>query len=271
MSNDVSFIEACKMISNNIPDHHLYNPKMSMLSYSITANFNGVSVSISKTLNNQQQGRPQKGDKVYDHDHKAYFTLSPEECFRIMKNISSVISGSYVNPKPFTDDHKNSLVITHYPQPNEASMMLLEPSKDSNGNITNTLRITIIPPKSQRDKSYIASYFLRPGEELSLFLSFLNNVATNLEFIGSVAKAFIKTVNKNYFDALQYQKNNPKPNNQEYQQSSIPQYQHSPNNQSSTPQYQKPQNNQPPVQQNPMPWDSNVFGLSQNDESDLPF
>lgn len=248
----------------NLAFINLYNPYLSTIGYGISADFTGVQIYISKALNpNASKKQPAKGENVFDHAHKILVTLSPSECYELVRNCQKIISGTYVNPKSNNEESKNSLIFFHFPFKNknmgkdkEPSICSFGPAKDNNGNLTNCLRITLIPPQSIKEQSYMASYIFRQGSELDQFLYFMNNVATNLPFIQQVMSATFKSVakftrigsgsNKNQQDQSHQNTNSFIPQqNQPYQNNNQQSFR---NNQNYNTQPQN--NNAPPQQQN---------------------
>ena len=178
----------------NPKDVVFFNPKISTIQLGVSMTTCAMQVTISKTANSDvRPGQIEKGQKVYNYDNQAYFSMSPEECVDIVRNIAKLMKGEYVNPNSkkdrFPENLKNSITVDHYRE-NKLSRLVLEQAK-RDGRATGALKITIFPPKG--GKSEIVNYFFRENE-MKIFLEFVKHCAVDLPYHSSVFGGIIKTV-----------------------------------------------------------------------------
>lgn len=165
-----------------------YNPKTSMIEWSVCDRFQKIRIRIAPTLNKDASGRAQKGEKRFDHENAAIFSLNVEECWQVITSIGAVVKGEY-NQNDQKEQNRGKLIITHYRE-DKPSLLVFEPAKRDN-QLTGSIRITIIPPKGEGNW---VSYTFRPLE-LKRFGSFIRNCAENLEFIAAINECFKSTLN----------------------------------------------------------------------------
>lgn len=158
-----------------------YNPRLSMITFGVSVFKGTVQVSIAKTLDPNFKGMPSKGQKIYDWENTAFFSLSPEECLRIMASLDSIIHGTYNNPKEKNPKYANVFSITHF-QNEQPSRLLIDGSKSQQGAPTGSIVITLIPPQG---KGQTGSYVCRP-EEFGRVKFYLGNGAKYLDFTKDV-------------------------------------------------------------------------------------
>jgi len=246
--------------------HAFYNPSNAAFYYKVPATFSGVNIKIAKSLNPGATGRPQKGQKVYNHERACNFTMTPDECIRLLNAFPDIASGKYIDPLQKNEQYKHTFSLTHFRETG-ASILSVSPAKNKDGAIINGIFISITPPKNSTDEDR-AYYMLRPGEETTLFLNFLSNVGKNLQFVQSCIAALFGTVSMGGFNFIKSRNgyngssgyNNNVNQQQQYQQ---PQQ---------TQQYQQPQTpQQPPQDLQPQPNNFTPDSLFSQDNSDLPF
>lgn len=210
--------------STNFKTPEFYNPKTSAFSYKITAQFKGVSICIPKTLNPNVSGRPKPGEKRFDREHAAMFTLDVGECCELLEAIPSLLKGTYNNPNEKNPKNKGKLIFTHFP-PNEnsqPSFLIVEPARDASGTIVGSLRISISPPKNS---NYVYCGYSFRRVELIRFRFFLNAVCNYLDFTSCVYEANKNTTKMAIYESKSkegnkgtqnYQSNNNNYKNQNY-------------------------------------------------------
>lgn len=199
---------------------------------------------------------PQKGEKRYNEDLKAFITLSPDNIIHILKHLPFLKNGSYENPDKNCDPrYKKSLAIIHPAPPGSNrpaslitfSLLPNDPNPDK----------IIVFIKSQEGKT--GSYMLSNSPSfggtysLTIFEGILRKVATDGAYDILLQKSFLKVINTAIYKIRESangggnqqgnykQKNNY--NNSNYNQAHNPQY-----NQHQQP--QQPQYNQQPPQYN---------------------
>lgn len=165
----------------------LYNPKTSLISWDITSAGNSVHIYLAKTLNPNNVGVVKKGEKRYDHEKPAHFSLSVDECFQILEAYPKLIKGIYENPKENDPKYKKQFSLQHFRFDTSGSKFpsrfILETSKDKNGNIIPSLKLTLIPPKSF-PKTQVVSYSFRISET-KRFITFIETFCKNSDFLVS--------------------------------------------------------------------------------------
>jgi hypothetical protein len=171
-----------------------YNPKISCMSYKVTAGCEGLNVTISRALNTNS-GRPQKGDNCYDHQNAASFTLNLDDVISLVRAMPSIYNGTYNNPN-CKDDKPYQFKLTHF-RDKKPSFFIAEKARDSSGNITSGVKFTIIPPKSTGGYAF---YIMRENEYV-IFKTFAENFARYTEFISSVLSAILSTIRQGNFRA----------------------------------------------------------------------
>ena len=178
-----------------------FNPRIAHVCLDVSVITGSMQVKIARTLNPNHNGRIEKGAKIYDNDNSAEFSISATECASIYRSIPMLLKGTYTNPDPKIDSKfKNAITITHF-RNNKPSRFLLERSKDKNGNITGSLRVSLFPPEGE---GVPASYMFRP-EEMVIFNNFVKHCAIDLPYHTCVVNGVIKLIKSGYFDMI----NNP--------------------------------------------------------------
>jgi len=158
-----------------------YNPRLATITFGVSVFKGTVQIAIAKTLNPNFQGHPAKGQKIYDWENTVFFSLSPEECYRVMSSIDNIVHGTYENPKEKNSKFTKVFSITHF-QNEQPSRLILDGTKDNAGNPTGSIVLTIIPPQG---KGQTSSYVCRPDEFKRVHL-YIGNGAKYLDFIKDV-------------------------------------------------------------------------------------
>lgn len=154
-----------------------YNPRLAMITLGVSVAKGTVQVSMAKTLDPNFTGRPVKGQKVYDWDNTAYFSLSAGECLNVLENLKAILDGSYVNTQEKNEKFKRIFSFTHY-RDSQPSRLLIDRSKDQQGNATGSIIMTILPPKNEGSP---ITYAFRHNEMLQ-FRFYIENGAKNLDY-----------------------------------------------------------------------------------------
>jgi len=181
-----------------------YNPRTSMLDLGVSYLNSTIQISMAPTLDPNMKGRPTKGQKVYDWENGTqWFALSVEECHRTFQAIPGLLDGTYSNPDPKTPaEYKQTYNVTHFRE-NRPSRMLLNRSKDSNGNPTGTLTLTLFPPTGAKPINYTFR-----SDELPIFISFIKHGFVDLPYNVACWDGQTKAEWKNKQDREKRQKNN---------------------------------------------------------------
>lgn len=175
-----------------------FNPRIAHVCLDVSVITGSMQVKIARTLNPNHTGRIEKGTKVYDNDNSAEFSISATECASIYRSIPLLLKGTYINPDSKIDPkYKNAITITHF-RNNKPSRFLLERSKDKNGNLTGSLRVSLFPPEGE---GVPASYMFRP-EEMVIFNNFVKHCAIDLPYHTCVVNGVIKLIKSGYFDMI---------------------------------------------------------------------
>ena len=172
-----------------------YNPMTSSIEWGICDRFQKARIKIAPTLNKEATGRAQKGEKRFDHKNAAIISLSVEECWKLFMAIPLIVKGEF-NQKDQNKDNIGKLVLEHY-RDGKKSYFVVEPAK-KDGQITGTIRLTIIPPKGTGNW---ASYNLR-SLELKRFSSFMENCAKNLEYESSKFDCLRSVLNSSIYSIV---------------------------------------------------------------------
>ncbi|MCK5016753.1 MAG: hypothetical protein KAS32_06730 [Candidatus Peribacteraceae bacterium] len=192
---------------------NFYNPKMSMLSLGVSLLRGTIQVNMSKSLNPGMTGRPSKGQKVYDHDNAAYFSLSPEECQQIIEAWNPLLQGTFVNHAEKNEKYKNSLSVTHF-RNNQPSRLVLARSKDQQGNPAGTLIVSIFPPQGEGTP---VSYVFRKNE-LNRCAAYIKHGAYDLDFYKDIYEGMKKAQKQEEWKNNNQQGGNGQNNNQQQNQ-----------------------------------------------------
>lgn len=184
-------------------DVEFYNPKVAHMKLNISLNTGCIQVSMSDALDHNFTGRPQKNQKLFDHDNKVFFSLSPFECSFISRNMQALMNGTFTNPNP-KDNMQKAITVNHFDD-NNLSKFAIERIVDKDGKVTGLLKVVIFPPKNRKGKT---TYYTLRGDELVVFRNFINHGATDLPYNSAILKGFIKAFNKATFDVEEYMKKN---------------------------------------------------------------
>lgn len=158
-----------------------YNPRISTITLGVSIFKGTVQVAIARALDPNFQGQPSKGQKVYDWENTSFFSLSPDECYRIMTSLTDIVSLKYVNKKEKDPKYANVFSITHF-QDKHPSRFIIDGTRSQQGTPTGSIVMTIIPPPG---KGSTAMYVFRP-DELERFKFYIGNGAKYLDFIKDV-------------------------------------------------------------------------------------
>lgn len=203
-------------LTTKLKDVKFFNPKISAMKLSLSLISCTMQISMAKSLNpDVQPGKIKKGDKTYDWgEGEVFFSCSPEECVHISKNMSSLMKGTYKNPKSsnsnFPDSMKNSITVEHY-KDNVPTTLLLSQGIDKNGSSTGAIKVSILHPKG---KGNSVTYFLRENE-LKIFLEFCKHCAIDLPFYSCLFSGFIKMLKQVQYEESN-ENGNSKSNNNNY-------------------------------------------------------
>ena len=164
-----------------------FNPKLSAITFSVSMPKGTVQIKMGKSTNTNFSGRPTKGQKIYDWENAAFFSLQPMECINILNNLQALLDGTYVNHREKLEKFKKCIVITHF-RDDQPSRLILDRSKDQSGTPTGSVVMTAIPPKGQ---GQAVSYVFRHDEMLAMRF-YLENGAKNLAFFRDVLDSMEK-------------------------------------------------------------------------------
>jgi len=170
----------------------MYKPRYSCIKWSINAGFKGAVISIANTFDKNAK----VGEAKFDHQNEAVFTLSPVECVRILRNIESIKKGTYLDPKDTNDKSNRNFKVVHFTDRVPKTLSVIT-SKDRDGNLQDSVGISIFT-------NGIRWYFPFDTNELVLFVSFIRNTATSLEFVGSCVNAIFKTISMASHEHIKY-------------------------------------------------------------------
>ena len=175
-----------------------FNSRVSTITFGLSVLRGTVQVSMARAKDPNFTGRPQKGQHIFDFDNTVYFSLSPSECFKISESLDGLMKGSFTNPNPKEQNtqFKDKMTVTHF-RDNQPSKLVVEQSKDSNGSPSGTLRITILPPKS--DGAQIVSYTFR-RDELYMFREFMKRGWSEFPFQICLSDALQKQANSRKYN-----------------------------------------------------------------------
>lgn len=180
-------------MSNELYSLDFYNPRISMLRVSVSALSGTLQINIAKSLNPDHKGKPEKGMKMFDHEHPFSFSLSPAECSVIIRAYPELMKGTYKNPNPKEDKNANAITVNHFRE-NSLSKLVIDRTKDRDGRPTGSIILVLIAPGG----NYV-QYPFRP-EEMDVFMNFVRNVAQNLPYDMSLISGLIKAVRKINWD-----------------------------------------------------------------------
>ena len=164
-----------------------FNPRLSVITFAVSINKGTVQIGMAKTTNSNFSGRPTKGQKIYDWDNTAYFSLQPIECINILNNLQDLLNGTYVNHREKMEKFKKCLVITHF-RDDQPSRLIIDRSLDSSGSPTGSVVMTLLPPKGTGAP---VSYVFRHDEMLAMKF-YLTNGAKNLDFYKDMRESLEK-------------------------------------------------------------------------------
>lgn len=154
-----------------------FNPKVSTITFSVSIAKGTIQIAMARTVNPSFNGRPEKGQRMYDWENTVYFSLQPIECVHILENINNILNGTYVNHREKDERFKKCITLTHF-RNNQPSRLLIDHTKDQSGNHTGSILMSIIPPQ---DIGRPVTYAFR-HEEMKLTTFYLDHGAKNLSF-----------------------------------------------------------------------------------------
>jgi len=187
-----------------MPNTMFYNPRIACLGIGVSVVTNSIQLEIAKSLNPQQTGRVQKGQKVYDWENKAFYGLTPDECYLIDKAIPLIATGKYKDPNASDPKYAHIFTITHFRE-NKPSRFSLQQAMDKNKNPLPTCTITLKPPGGAT-----GFYYPLRVEEFAIFGWFIRNGFQRLPFEGALIEAKEKKARRDAWE----EKNKPQDNKQ---------------------------------------------------------
>lgn len=176
-----------------------------------------LQINLAKALDSDSKlkGKREKGTEVYDNDNKQFFTLSSNECIKILNVFDKIREGSYKN-KDKNIDPKYSMIYTlvHYSGDDQTNpnKFALSPSKKEETIVG--LKISIIP----ENKDNMVSFVLK-DEDIDIFKNFLvcgSFGSCITQVYASFVKSFVKALysflpkTNNYKNGNSYNKKNNK-------------------------------------------------------------
>lgn len=174
-----------------------FNTRTSRLDLNITAKFAGARITIAKTLNPDAKGRAQKGEKRFDNEHAASFTLTRDECCTLAEAMPALVKGNYVNPDEKDPKRKSTLSFTHFPPGKSPSFLLIDTARDRNNVICGSLKISVIPSK---DSEYSAAWYIFKKNEMMRFGYFIKACCMYLDFLGCACESIKNTLRQALFE-----------------------------------------------------------------------
>lgn len=154
-----------------------FNPKMSSISFGISVLRGTVQINMAKSLDPNIQGRPAKGQKVYDWENSNYYSITPLECIDILNAWKSLMDGTYQNPKEKDARFKTSFGLTHFRDRQPSRMLLYQAKNQQTNQPMGTLMITLVPPQGTQSTTYL----FRQNELIS-FRNYIECGAKYLDF-----------------------------------------------------------------------------------------
>ncbi|MHA1707745.1 MAG: hypothetical protein ACTSYV_01475 [Candidatus Heimdallarchaeaceae archaeon] len=171
-----------------------------MISFAIPAKMTGLRITIAPTLDPNNTGRAQKGERRFKREQAAAFTLTVDDCLAVLENFKALREDTYVNMREKNSNRKNKLSFVHFPKQNTPSYCVFEAAKDTGGRLTNSIRVSIYPAKNSNS---INSMYVFNRTELLRFRLILEAVCKNLDFCAMLAECV-----KNTFKQINYKNNN---------------------------------------------------------------
>ncbi|MFW6002164.1 MAG: hypothetical protein ACOCQD_02390 [archaeon] len=185
------------------------NPRLSQFNCEISM-YGDIQIAAAPTLDANFKGRPQKGQQVYNHEKKVFYSLTPAECTEIVNNLKKIKTGTYEDPKAQNERYKDVFTITHFKE-NEPSHLSIRTLKNpQNGELLNGVKITITPVKSSGFESVSHNF---TGTQLQILGHFLKCGSEFLPFMNQFFRSLIKLLK---YTSFNMQDNSQ--NNQGYQQ-----------------------------------------------------
>jgi hypothetical protein len=146
----------------------MFYGKQSVLSLTFTVQNQSLQVAIAPAYDpNRTMSRPVPGQKIYNHDNAAFFSIGMSECAILSKNFNDVLAGKYKDPDPKCDPKYTGWIkLTHFKDNQPTKLAMYSTPRD--GKITGTaITISISNPGKA-----IVSYIFK-GPEIMIFQSML--------------------------------------------------------------------------------------------------
>ena len=154
-----------------------FNPKMSAISFGISILRGTIQINMAKSLNPNMQGRPAKGQKVYDWDNSNYYSITPLECVDLINAYPLLMNGTYQNPKENDARFKTSFGITHFRDNQPSRLLLYQAKNQQSGQPLGTLMLTLVPPQGAQSTTYLFRQ-----NELIMFRNYIECGVRYLDF-----------------------------------------------------------------------------------------